>query len=109
MRLMLGSEGNPVLLVTVNEGYNPNNFKFDVVNGAWIGHFTEGYISVLSGYGGYSPPPFTSLSKLEILSSNQGRLRGDYQTVFDNFDDAGYVAPEYKYKAEDFNDNDIPF
>ena len=107
MRLMLGTEGNPSLLVSVADNYDPTNFKFDVVNGAWEGHFTNGHISVLDGYG-YSPPPFSSLDTMEILTDNQDRLRGEYQEVFNNFDNPNYVAPAYKYVPDDFDD-DIPF
>ena len=108
MRLMLGTEGNPSLLVSVADNYDPTNFKFDVINGAWEGHFTNGHVSVLGGYG-YSPPPFSSLDTVGILTDNQDRLRGEYKEVFNNFDNPNYVAPAYKYVANDFEDDDIPF
>lgn len=49
--------------------------------------------------------------KMEILSSDQDRLRGDYQTVFDNFDDPDYVAPNPELNATYYSDmdDDIPF
>ena len=113
MRLMLGTVDRPSLLVTVEEDYNPANFKFRVINGAWDGQFINGNITVFGSPGG----DFSSLDKIEILTDNQDRLRcdftkfGDYNTVFANFDNIEYVAPAYKYTKEDFADmdDDIPF
>lgn len=108
MRLMLGTEGNPSLLVSVADNYDPTNFSFRVINGAWDGHFTNGHVSILGGYG-YSPPPYTHLDTTEILCRDPDRLRGEYNEVFANFDNLNYVAPAYKYVADDFDDDDIPF
>ncbi|MEN6291742.1 MAG: hypothetical protein ABFD07_06970 [Methanobacterium sp.] len=46
-------------------------------------------------------------SPCSILTDDQTRLRGDYNVVFDNFDNPEYVAPEYKF--EPLDDNDVPF
>jgi hypothetical protein len=46
MRLMLGSNGDPSLLVSVDDDYNPSRFKFSVINGAWEGEFIDGHISI---------------------------------------------------------------
>ena len=114
MRLMLGTEGNPSLLVSVNDNYDPTNFDFFVVNGAWNGHFTNGHISINYDsaqnmwYEVCGPLPWTSLDIIGILTDNQDRLRGGYQEVFNNFDNPNYVAPAYKYVPDDFDD-DIPF
>lgn len=104
MRLMLGNDGIPCLLVDVAGGYNPKRFSFDVINGAWEGEFVNGYITV------YGPPggDYSSLDKKEILCDNQDRLRGDYQDVFANFDNVDYVSPSYVYQASD-DDDDVPF
>lgn len=105
---MLGTEGNPSLLVDADIQYGDyTDFSFRVINGAWDGHFTNGHISIFGGYG-YSPPPYTNLDTIEILCRDQDRLRGGYQEVFNNFDNPNYVAPAYKYVPEDFDD-DIPF
>ena len=110
MRLMLGTPGKPELLVSVSNNYNPSNFAFDVINGAWEGHFTNGYITINSRYFGYCVP-WTSLDKLEILCDNQDRLRfpdSKYMDVFHNFDNPDYIAP--KHNIVEFGyDDDIPF
>lgn len=108
MRLMLGTEGNPSLLVSVADNYDPTNFGFEVINGAWEGHFTNGHISILGGYG-YGPLPYTNLDTIEILCRAPDRLRGNYQEVFNNFDNPNYAAPKSKYTQDDFDDDDIPF
>lgn len=104
MRLMLGTPNNPSLLVSVQEEHVDGSFDFHVVNGNWAGaYYTNGYISIDAPSGFY-----TSLDKVEILTSNQDRLRGSYNDVFANFHDVNYVAPNYeKYVAMD--DDDIPF
>ena len=81
MRLMIGCEERPALLVDVDTNYDPNDFDFYVINGNWDGHHHNGFISVFGCPGG----DFTSLEKCQILTDNQHRLRGDYQTVFREF------------------------
>lgn len=105
MRLMLGVDGCPSLLVSVDEFDDQNNFSFYVVNGCWEGKFHNGYITVLG------PPTgdFSSLDQHTILTQNQDRLRGDYNDVFANFENESYVAPLPKvFRAPDYDD-DIPF
>ncbi len=106
MRIMLGAENQPSLLVDVEKDFNRNDFKFYVVNGAWYGHFNNGYISVFGSPGG----DFSSLDKIEIIADNQDRLRGDYNDVFEHFSDESYIAPSPKiYAHSDEYDDDIPF
>ena len=102
MRLMIGCEEQPVLLVDVDTNYDPNDFDFYVINGSWDGHYHNGFISVFECPGG----DFTSLEKYEILTDNQHRLRGDYQTVFCEFRNVSYVAP---FRAVIEIDDDVPF
>jgi hypothetical protein len=102
MRLMLGVGEKPELLVKVERGVPPGEFEFWVVNGAWHGTYINGYITIQHPWN-----PCSSLDKREILSDNQDRLRGDYDTVFYNFDNPDYVAPEYK--VINIEDDDIPF
>jgi hypothetical protein len=110
MRLMLGANGNPSLLVAVADDYNPSNFKFTVINGCWDGVFTDGHVTVKGCPGG----DFTDLGITEILTDNQDRLRctnhdGEYNTVFNNFNNPNYVAPQYKQVKFVDMDDDIPF
>ena len=104
MRLMIGCEEQPVLLVDVDTNYDPNDFDFYVINGNWDGHYHTGFISVFECPGG----DFTSLEKYKILTDNQHRLRGDYQTVFNNIHNEAYVASSYD-KYHQSIDDDIPF
>lgn len=105
MRLMLGTEDQPSLLVSVNQEKSPTEFDFWVVNGAWHGAYTNGYVTIYGAPGG----AFSSLDKNEILCNNQARLRGDYQEVFNNFHNVDYVAPVLKCVVFDDMDDDIPF
>ena len=107
---MIGYGNTPSLLVSVADDYNPTNFKFRVVNGAWEGEFINGNISIFGPPGG----DYTSLDKAEIICDNQDRLRSiphyDYQTVFNNFGNPDYVAPKpTKYIDMSDLDDDIPF
>ncbi len=109
MRLMLGTQERPSLLVNVKQEHSPAHFEFWVVNGAWDGTYTDGYITVHHPW-----EPFSSLDKMEILCDNQDRLRssdwsGGYQEVFNNFDNPDYVAPKPKPVVFDDMDDDIPF
>lgn len=105
MRLMLGTTDQPSLLVELEQKKSPTEFDFWVVNGAWRGTFYNGYTTVWDCPSG----DFSSLEKIEILSDNQDRLRGDYQEVFNNFDDPDYVAPRREVVWFDATDDDIPF
>ena len=110
MRLMLGTQERPSLLVNVDDDYNPEHFVFWVVNGAWDGTYTNGYITVHHPW-----EPFSSLDKMEILTDNQDRLRssdwyGEYNEVFANFSNPNYVAPKQQPVKYPSNwDDDIPF
>ena len=105
MRLMLGTKDQPSLLIELEQEMSPTHFDFWVVNGAWRGVFTNGYITIL----GCPTGDFSSLEKTEILCDNPDRLRGDYDTVFANFDNVNYVAPVPKRVVFDDIDDDIPF
>lgn len=108
MRLMLGFPDKPELLVYVEDDFDVSCFYFEVINGYWNGIFTNGYITVLDCPSG----AVTYIDrKMEILSSDQDRLRGDYQTVFDNFDNPNYVALVQQKVVVDYSDmdDDIPF
>jgi hypothetical protein len=102
---MLGTKDNPSLLVNLEQEKSPTEFDFWVVNGLWRGVFTNGYITILGSPSGN----FSSLEKSEIICDNQDRLRGDYNTVFANFDNVNYVAPVLKRVVFDDMDDDIPF
>ncbi len=111
MRLMLGNNLTPSLLVEVANDYNPQKFNFNVINGAWSGVFTDGHITVL----GCPSGSFSDLGVTEIICDNQDRLRGetnwDYETVFSNFSNVDYIAPKQILKKACFEDmdDDIPF
>lgn len=49
-KLMLGTNGDPDLLVTVPENYNPPHFDFYVINGGWEGTCYNGHITVHHPY-----------------------------------------------------------
>jgi hypothetical protein len=105
MRLMLGTLGTPSLLVNIEQEYSPTHFEFWVINGAWKGTYTNGYVTVWHPW-----EPWSELTNTEILCDNPDRLRGEYQEVFDNFNDPAYVAPKPKKVALPDNwDDDIPF
>lgn len=98
---MLGNP-QPNLLVDVDDNFDPNSFKFLVINGGWYGKFDYGTI-IVDRY------PATVIHGFSIICSDQNRLRGKYDIVFDNFDDPGYTAPvDRVIKFADFDD-DIPF
>ncbi len=111
MKLMLGQNNNPVLLVTVDGQFsgigefNENNFDFWVHNGAWSGIYTNGFVTVLDCPSG----SFSDLEKMEILTDNQDRLRGSYEDVFANWSNPNYVAPKPKEVVNVFDDDDTPF
>lgn len=108
---MLGKNNQPNLLISVDGKFSgigePTKERFDfwVVNGAWDGIYTDGFITVL----GCPTGNFSSLEKMEILTDNQDRLRGEYQEVFNNWDNPNYVAPKQEKIFDSFFDDDIPF
>jgi hypothetical protein len=104
MRLMLGTNDTPSLLVNVEQEYSPDHFEFWVVNGAWQGTFYQGKITVW-----HPDSPWTDLVNLGVLSRNQDRLRGDYQPVFDNWSDPNWRAPKHQPVEHLDWDDDIPF
>jgi hypothetical protein len=101
---MLGTKDQPSLLVDIQQEHSTNHFEFWVVNGAWEGTYTNGYITIHHPWN-----PHSSLEKVEILSDNQDRLRGEYQDVFDNFRNPNYVAPKREPVMFHDMDDDIPF
>jgi hypothetical protein len=101
---MLGTKDQPSLLVDIQQEHSTNHFEFWVVNGAWEGTYTNGYITIHHPWN-----PHSSLEKVEILSDNQDRLRGEYQDVFDNFRNPNYVAPKREPVVFHDMDDDIPF
>ena len=106
MRLMLGFAGKPSLLVTTMrwERVTNNSFDFWVVNGAWKGTFTNGFVTIW-----HPDRPWTNhLDRHDIICSDQNRLRGSYEDVFANFDNPNYVAPDVQTDTSMFDD-DIPF
>lgn len=105
MRLMLGTKEQPSLLVDVEQEHSPSHFEFWVINGAWAGTFHNGHVTVW-----YPDRPWTELNTTEILSDNPNRLRGEYQTVFDNWHNPNWVAPvcETATLPPEWDD-DIPF
>ena len=104
MRLMLGRNNKPYLLVSVDNDYNLSDFKFYVVNGGWEGRYQYGRITIL----GCPSGEWSSLDPVEILCGDQTRLRGEYQEVFNNFDNPNYVGPEPR-PVPAWLDDDIPF
>jgi hypothetical protein len=107
---MLGTLGNPSLLVTVEDNFDPSKFEFRVINGAWDGVFTNGHVTVLGIPDGGD---YSDLGVTYILTEEQDRLRGesswDYQTVFNNFDNPTYVGPEWAQPRWADMDDDIAF
>ena len=104
MRLMLGTVGAPSLLVEVKDDFDPFDFKFWVINGAWSGTYENGDIRVDEKYNGEVVG-----SGVKVLCKDQDRLRGDYNDVFNNFDNVNYVAPMPKYINFADMDDDIAF
>ena len=98
-RLMLGHDQTPILLVEVTKSYSDTHFEFDVVNGAWPGTYQDGLVTVTHTQ---------ETHPCEIICRDQNRLRGDYQTVLENFNDPSYVAPP-DYFQDELEDDDIPF
>jgi hypothetical protein len=94
-------DGEPNLLVTITKEHASDHFDFRVVNGAWDGAFNRGRITV------WSPEAFSLIEyRANIICDNQDRLRGDYDAVFANFHDVGWVAPDY---SKSIDDDCIPF
>ena len=104
MRMMLGTNDNPSLLVNVEQEYSPDHFEFWVVNGAWAGTFYQGKITVW-----HPDSPWTDLVNLSVLSQDQDRLRGDYQPVFDNWSNPNWRAAKPQPQEHLAWDDDIAF
>lgn len=104
MRLMLGPNDTPSLLVNVEQEYAPDHFEFWVVNGAWAGTFYQGKITVW-----HPNNPWSDLVDLHILTQDQDRLRGDYQAVFNNWANPLWCAPLAQPVEHPAWDDDIPF
>lgn len=125
MRLMLGfNDSNPDLLVEVDNDYNPSNFEFYVVNGAWRGKFANGTVMcvVPESHGHLGTSAYTdndidedgnliisSVDNFRIICDNQDRLSGSYDTVFKNFHNPDYIAPNRRPVRSKSWDDDIPF
>lgn len=105
MRLMLGRNNKPELLVSVTKyiDSDPHVFEFYVVNGAWKGRYERGTVVVFLN----SKHEQSEVNNVDIMCCNQDRLRGDYQTVFENYDNVNYCAP--KFEIPDSWKDDIPF
>ena len=76
MRLLLGEGDKASLLMEVNKVFDPNKFKFYVVNGDWEGSFNNGVMTVNHTKSKYP---------IKILSDNQGILKGQYNEVIENW------------------------
>lgn len=105
MRAMIGLDNNPDLLVDIQQEYADNYFDFCVVNGCWEGTFFNGNISVY----GCPSGDYSIMGEYKVISTDMNRLRGDYQTVFDNWHNPNYVAPTPQIKMPVSWDDDIPF
>ena len=106
-KLMLGINNTPEWLVQIDPGYNKEKFKFFVENGCWYGLFQNNHVTIFGCPGG----EYSSLEKVEILSDNQDRLRGDWSSVFENFHNPDYIVPLTNRPMVNFDDmdDDIPF
>jgi len=119
VRLMLGyaDSNEPELLVEVDASYNPTSFDFYVVNGDWYGSVKDTTLTINMPSWCDGDEENTTREGVYIMSSNQDRLRGDYQTVFKKFDDPTYIAPpngkwewtDDRTPDQEFWDDDIPF
>ena len=105
MRLMLGHNGLPWLLVTTSSPTH-DTFEFDVINGAWDGSFDNGTVTVhKTGY---------VVQGCVVLCDDQLRLQSEsgweYQVVFDNFDNPDYVGKPMPATVSSMDwDDDVPF
>ena len=104
MRLMIGVDEEPVLLVSVGQKFSEVFFEFICVNGAWSGTFDNGRITVR----GCPLGDFTVVEKYTVLCRDQSRLTGDYNEVFNNFGDVNYVSPAFR-ETDDPEEDWIPF
>lgn len=103
MRLMLGVNDEPSLLVDVKENIDRNEFDFYVVNGDWHGKFDNGSITVFTEGLSKTNPIYDGY---EILCDNQMRLRDNYQTVFANFHDEDFKSPMFPLTEDDWDELD---
>lgn len=105
-RLMLGCNNEPSLLVDIQKETD-QGFEFWVVNGAWEGVFTYTDIDTGSVFINFTKD---TLDNVQVLCDNQDRLRGNYQSVFENYSNPDYVAPKPKEPVHsDIWDDDIAF
>lgn len=106
-KLMLGVNNTPEWLVQVDTGYNKDKFNFFVENGCWYGLFQNNNVTIF----GCPSGEYSSLEKVEILSDNQDRLRGEWSSVFENFHNPDYISPLPNRPMINFDDmnDDIPF
>lgn len=102
MRLMLGKNDQPEWLVDVSDNRDPHNFKFWVVNGGWEGTYNKGTVTVHG-----APRGDFDITGVYIVCHEQDRLRGDYKTVFENYDNVNYCAP--KFEIPNYWEDDITF
>jgi hypothetical protein len=115
---MLGTLGStqPQLLVEISDSKTDfTRFHFVVINGGWEGLFEVFYPVSNNVMRVFAPDGTDVYTDQIILCDNQDRLRGDYQSVFNNYYNPHYVAPECKnhkrYILPDLSDmdDDIPF
>lgn len=113
MRLMLGTNNQPSLLVSVERwpqhhqinqlDFWPDlHFDFWVINGAWNGSYSNSRVLVEHTQKWLD-------DEFQILCDDQSRLGGDYQDVFRNFHDVNYRSPEPKPVDHSIFDDAIPF
>tara|TARA_R110000772_G_C13248923_1_gene434372 strand:+ start:49 stop:513 length:465 start_codon:yes stop_codon:yes gene_type:complete len=106
IRLMLGIDGQPHLLVEVTKWIVGRiRFNFFVLNGIWSGEFDNGSMIVDYENGNKAEPRLG----YTIICDDQDRLRGEYQSVFDNYGNSSYIAPPKIPRVDDYFDDDIPF
>lgn len=74
IRLMLGRNGKPCILVEVEHDYDQHDFQFSAVNGGWSGRLVNGELN-----------DGENVLKFDILSDDQEQLRGRYEVVFGNW------------------------
>jgi hypothetical protein len=103
IRLMVShsDEGDtPDLLVSVLADYDPLKFRMYVINGGWNSEVINGKTR---------PLQHMEEIPIKIICSDQDRLRGDYNEVFNNYHDVNYVAPQDTFVDFSDMDDDIPF
>lgn len=102
---MLGFGNVPELLVEVTKETD-RGFDFHVVNGAWDGSFEHVDMQYGDVFINYTK---ATIINVQVLTTNQDRLRGKYEDVFANFYNENYVAPTPVFNIPENWDNDIAF